>query len=128
MSSKALRTVLFPDPDRPVRMTSWRPLLRAALSRAPLWPAALLPARFTIAGVSVLHPALVSAWYAHILAVLGHRAPRHVDAVIVKLLCDLFIRQRFCAVFFFNHFLYHTFQREQRHRAAFRAVHRFAEK
>src|ERR1700687_337541 len=118
MSSKAFRTVLFPDPDRPVRITSCRPLL----------PGRLLPARFTIAGVSVLHPALVSAWYAHILAVLGYRAPRYMDAVIVKLLCDLLVRQRFCAVFLFNHFLYHTFQREQRHRATFRPVHRFAEK
>jgi hypothetical protein len=25
MSSNALRTVLFPEPESPVRMTSWRP-------------------------------------------------------------------------------------------------------
>src|SRR5271165_78895 len=33
MSSKAWSTVLFPEPERPVRMTSWREALRSSFSR-----------------------------------------------------------------------------------------------
>ena len=55
MSSKALRTVLFPEPERPVRMTSCR-----------CWR---VECCFTGGAGSALYPALVGAGDAHIFAV-----------------------------------------------------------
>src|SRR6266850_5578325 len=113
MSSKALSTVLFPEPERPVRMTSWR--------------ASRLTGCFTGRDRSVLHPPLVSAGYAHILAIFRHRAASDVNAGVVEFLGYLVVGERLGAVFFFDHFLDQALEREQRHAAAFRTVHGFTE-
>src|SRR5712672_617016 len=113
MSSKALSTVLFPEPERPVRMTSWR--------------ASRLTGCFTGRGRSVFHPALVSAGDAHILAILRHRAASDVNASVVEFLGYLVVGERLGAVFFFDHFLDQALEREQRHAAAFRTVYGFTE-
>src|SRR5690348_3082964 len=112
MSSKARRTVLLPEPERPVRMTSW-------------W-ASRLGKGFTEGGGSTLDAALMSARNAHVFAVFGDGAASDVDARIVKLLGELLIRERLGGVLFFNHFLDETLQSEQGHAAAFGAVHGFA--
>src|SRR5258706_16267648 len=113
MSSNALSTVLLPEPESPVRMTSWR--------------ASRLAVRFTGRGRSVFYPALVSAGDAHVFAIFRHGAARYVNAGIVELLGDLIVSQRLGAVFFFDHFFHEAFQGEQRHAAAFRTVDGFAE-
>src|SRR5260221_9637044 len=113
MSSKALSTVLFPEPERPVRITSWR--------------ASRLTGCFTGRGRSVFHPALVSAGYAHILTIFRHGAASDVNAGVVEFLGYLVVGERLGAVFFFDHFLDQALEREQRHAAAFWAVHRLAE-
>src|ERR1700738_4866150 len=112
MSSKALSTVLFPEPESPVRMTSWR-VSRLAVS-------------FTGRGRSVFYPALVGAGNAHIFAVFCDGTAGDVNAGVVELFGDLIVGQRLGAVFFFDHFLDQALEGEQRHAAAFRAVHRFA--
>src|SRR5690242_8821204 len=112
MSSKARRTVLLPEPERPVRMTSW-------------WASRLWKG-FTEGGESTLDAALMRAGDAHIFAVFGNGAASDVDACIVQLLGQLFIRERLGGVLFLNHFLDETLQSEQGHAAAFGAVHRFA--
>src|SRR6266436_2104143 len=114
MSSKARSTVLFPEPERPVRMTRWR--------------ASCLADGFTEGGSSALHPALVSAGDAHVFAVLGNGAARDVDPCVVKLFGDLLVRERLRSVFFFNHFFDETLESEERHSAAFGAIHGLAEK
>src|SRR6267143_5081161 len=113
MSSKALSTVLLPEPESPVRMTSWR--------------ASRLAVCFTGRGRSVFHPALVGAGDAHIFAIFCNRAARDVNAAVVELFGDLIVGERLGAVFFLDHFLDQTLEGEQRHAAAFRAVHRFTE-
>src|ERR1700732_4065267 len=113
MSSKALSTVLFPEPESPVRMTSWR--------------ASRLAVCFTGRGRSVFYPALMCAGDAHIFAVFCHGAAGGVEAGVVEFLVDLIVGERLGAVFFLDHFLDQALEREQRHTAAFRTVHRFAE-
>src|SRR6267154_2175952 len=109
MSSKALSTVLFPEPERPVRITSWC--------------ASRLTGCFTGRGRSVFHPALVSAGDAHILVIFRDGAASDVNAGVVEFLSDLVVGERLGAVFFFDHFLDQALEREQRHAAAFRTVH-----
>src|ERR1700686_723189 len=113
MSSKALRTVLFPEPERPVRITSWR-----------AWR---LASGFTGRGRSVFYPALMGAGNAHVFAIFRHRAARDVNAGVIELFRDLVVGQRLGAVLFFDHFLDQALQCEQRHAAAFGTVHRFTE-
>src|SRR5712671_4453717 len=113
MSSKALSTVLFPEPERPVRITSWR--------------ASRLTGCFTARCRSVFHPALVSAGDAHVFAIFRHGAASDVNAGVVEFLGYLVIGERLGAVFFFDHFLDQALEREQRHAAAFRTIHGFAE-
>src|SRR5271167_3454919 len=105
MSSKAFRTVLFPEPESPVRMTSCLPRFSVCVL--------LRGARFTAGGDSALDPALVRARDAHVFAVLGDRPAGYVDAAIVQLFCDLLVGQRLGAVFLIDHFLYHALQRQQ---------------
>src|SRR6266436_4003066 len=113
MSSKAWSTVLFPEPESPVRMTSWR--------------ASRLAGGFTGRGRSVFYPALVGAGDAHIFAIFCDGATCDVNAGVVELLGDLIVGERLRAVLFLNHFLDYALEGEQGHAAAFRAVHRFAE-
>src|SRR5882762_12041019 len=113
MSSKAWSTVLFPEPERPVRITSWR--------------ASRLSGCLTGRDRSVFYPALVGAGDAHIFAIFCDGAARDVNAGIVELFGNLIVGERLGAVFFLDHFLDHALEREQRHAAAFRTVHRFAE-
>src|ERR1700738_5316777 len=110
MSSKALSTVLLPEPESPVRITSWRDSRLAVC--------------FTGRGRSVFYPALVSAGDAHIFAVFCYGAARDVDARVVELLGDLIVGERLGSVFFFDHFLDQTLEGEQRHSAALRTVDR----
>src|SRR6266852_9305279 len=105
MSSNALRTVLFPEPDSPVRITSWR--------------ASRLAGCFTGRGRSVFYPPLVGAGDAHVFAVFGNSAARYVNAGVIKLLGYLIVGQRLGAVFFLDHFPNQPLQGQQRHRAAF---------
>src|ERR1700720_752259 len=113
MSSKARSTVLFPEPERPVRMTRWR--------------ASCLADGFPEGGGAALHPALVSAGDAHVFAVFGDGAARNVDARIIELFRDLFVGERLRGVFLFNHFFDEALEREEGHSAAFGAIHGFAE-
>src|SRR5271170_3989139 len=113
MSSNARRTVLFPEPETPVRMTRWRE--------------SCLVDGFTGGGGSALHPALVSAGDAHVFAVFGDGAARDVDAVVVELFGDLFVGERLRSVFFFDHFFDEALEGKERHVAPFGAVDRFAE-
>src|SRR5713226_3662577 len=113
MSSKALSTVLLPEPERPVRITSWR--------------ASRLTGCFTGRGRSVFHTALVRAGYAHIFAIFRDGAAGDVNAGFIEFLGDLIVGERLGTVFFFDHFLDQALQGEQRHADAFRAVHGFAE-
>src|SRR5258708_35723397 len=112
MSSKAVSTLLFPEPESPVRITSWR--------------ASRLSGGFTGCDRSVFYPALVGAGEAHIFAIFCDGAARDVNAGIVELFGNLFVVERRGAVFFLDHFLYHALERVQRTPAAFRTVHRFA--
>src|SRR5260370_34035365 len=113
MSSNALSTVLFPEPESPVRMTSWR--------------ASRLAVCFTGRGRSVFYPALMGAGDAHIFAIFCDGAASDVNAGVVQFLGDLIVSKRLGSVFFLDHFLDQPLERQQRHAAAFRAVHRFAE-
>src|SRR5271169_2393852 len=103
MSSKAFRTVLFPEPESPVRMTSWVPSFLDFVG--------VRRARFTAGGNSALHAALVRARNTHVFPVLGDSAASHVDAAIIQLLRNLLVRQRLGGVFFINHFLHQALQR-----------------
>src|SRR5258708_13381008 len=111
MSSKALSTVLFPEPERPVRMTSWR--------------ASRLTGCFTGRGRSVFHPSLVSAGYAHVFAIFRDGAASDVNAGVVEFLGDLIVGERLGAVFFFDPFLDQALEREHGHAAAFLTLHAF---
>src|SRR5579859_765456 len=113
MSSKAWRTVLFPEPERPVRMTSWC--------------ASCLVGGFTEGVGSALYATLVGAGDAHVFAVFGNSAARNVNARVIQLLGNLFIGERLRSVFFFNHFFDETLEGEERHPAALGAIHGFAE-
>src|SRR6266404_7023328 len=104
MSSKALSTLLFPDPERPVRITSWRVSRRTGC--------------FTARCRSVFHPALVSAGYAHVFAIFCYGAASDVNAGVVEFLGYLVVGERLRTVFFFDHFLDQALEREQRHAAA----------
>src|SRR5277367_617431 len=97
MSSNARRTVLFPEPEMPVRMTSWRPAFLAFL--------ALREGRFTFVVWLALYPALVRTGNSHIFAVFRHGPAGDVDSVVVQFLGDLLVGQRLAAIFFINHFL-----------------------
>src|SRR5882762_12038503 len=113
MSSKAFSTVLLPEPERPVRITSWRASRRTGC--------------FTGRCRSVFHPALVSAGYAHVFAIFRDGAASDVNTSVVEFLGDLVVGERLGAVFFFDHFLDQALERKQRHAAAFRTVYGFAE-
>src|SRR4029077_10864181 len=113
MSSKAWRTVLFPEPERPVRMTSWC--------------ASCLVGGFTEGGGSALHTALVGAGDTHIFAVFRDGPAGDMDASVIELFRDLFIGQGLGAVFFFNHFFDEALEGKKRHATALGAVHGFAE-
>src|SRR5258707_15514406 len=119
MSSNARRTVLFPEPESPVRITSWRPAA---------WRVRSLGAErfFTLAKAYLaFDPALGGAGNAHIPAVFGDRAPRYLDAGFIQFLRDLVVGQRFGRRLFVDHFLPQPLQRQQRHVAALRPIHRF---
>src|SRR6266446_10376575 len=113
MSSKAWSTVLFPEPESPVRITSCR--------------AAWLAFGFTGGAGSILFPALVSAGDTHVLAVLRYGAAGDVNARIIEFLGDLFVGQWLRRIFFFNHLLDEPLESEQRHAAALGPVDRFTE-
>src|SRR6266403_4831414 len=113
MSSKARSTVLLPEPESPVRITSWR--------------ASRLSIGFTGRSRSVFNPALVGAGDAHIFAVFCDGTAGVVNAAVVELFGDLIVGERLGAVFFFDHFLDQALEREQRHAAAFRTVYGFTE-
>src|SRR5713101_5521186 len=70
MSSKAWSTVLFPEPESPVRMTSWR--------------ASRLAVCFTWRGRSVFYPALVGAGDAHIFAIFCYGEAGDVNAAAFR--------------------------------------------
>src|ERR1700674_1870323 len=97
MSSNARRTVLFPEPESPVRMTSWR--------------VSGLVSGFTGGGGSVFFPGLVGAGNSHILAVFRDRAPRDVNTGVIKLFGNLFVRQRLGRIFFLDHLLAQPLER-----------------
>src|ERR1700716_2766534 len=103
MSSNAWRTVLFPEPESPVRMTSCR--------------ASCLMCGFTGDAGSTLFPALVSAGDAPVFAVLRDGAASDVNAGIIKFLGNLCVGQRLRRIFFFDHFFDEPHEREQGHAA-----------
>jgi hypothetical protein len=78
MSSKDFSTVLFPEPESPVRTTRCR-------------ASCLVDGRFTGVRALTLHSALVRAGNSHIFAVFRHRAARNVNACVIQFLRDLFI-------------------------------------
>src|SRR5258706_13457447 len=92
MSSKARSTVLFPEPESPVRITSWR--------------ASRLSIGFTGRSRSVFNPALVGAGDAHIFAVFCDGTAVGVDARVVGVFFDLFGGERAGVVFFFLLFFF----------------------
>src|SRR5258708_35423145 len=77
MSSNALSTVLFPEPESPVRMTSWR--------------ASRLAVCFTGRGRSVFYPALVGTGDAHIFAIFCDGAAGGADGRGVEPFCAVFV-------------------------------------
>src|ERR1700675_4070095 len=113
MSSKAWSTVLFPEPDSPVRITSCR--------------AADMAFGFTGGADSILFPALVGAEYTHVFAVLRDGAAGDVNACIIEFFGNFLVGQRLRRIFFFDHFLDEPLERKQRHAAALGSVDRFAE-
>src|SRR6516165_8631859 len=118
MSSNALRTVLFPDPERPVRTTSCRPLaLFLVLREWRAW-------RFTVLTGLTLHSALVCAGDPHVFPVFRHRPPCYLDSVFFELLRNLLVGERLRGVFLIDHLLHQPLQGQQRHPATFRPVHR----
>src|SRR5260221_6238532 len=86
MSSKARSTVLFPEPESPVRITSWR--------------ASRLSTCFTGRSRSVFNPALVGAGDAHIFAVFCDGTAGKGEVTVAARFCDLFARGRFGGGFF----------------------------
>src|ERR1700752_5312109 len=99
MSSNALRTVLFPDPERPVRITSSRPLFLSLVSpEVRGWPCPV------VAGLT-FPSALVCARDPHILPVFRHRPPCYLDSILFQLLRNLLVGQRFRCVLFIDHFV-----------------------
>src|SRR5260370_19843981 len=90
MSSNALSTVLFPEPESPVRMTSWR--------------ASRLAVCFTGRGRSVFYPALMGAGDAHIFAVFCDGAAGHPDAGRGPVLCALICRATLGCLFVLDYF------------------------
>src|SRR5215813_1939216 len=98
MSSNARSTVLFPEPESPVSMTSWR------VSR--------VERGFTASGRSILHPPLMRAGDTHVFPVFCHCASRDANAPVFQLLRNLIVRQRLRRVLFINHFLHKALQRK----------------
>src|SRR5260370_36264945 len=90
MSSNALSTVLFPEPESPVRMTSWR--------------ASRLAVCFTGRGRSVFYPALMGAGDAHIFAVFCDGAAGDGDAAGGPFVWGLFGGERVGAGLFLHQF------------------------
>src|SRR5215470_5037976 len=113
MSSKARRTVLLPEPESPVRITSWLE--------------SLLAERFTVGWRSALDTALMRGGDAHIFTVFCYGTTCDMDTRFVELCRNLLVGQRLGGVLFFDHLLNQPFQGQQRHPAAFGAVDRFAE-
>src|SRR6267378_6293520 len=105
MSSNACKTVLFPEPESPVRMTSCRASCRAG--------------GFTGGAGSTLFPALVGAGNAHVFPVLRDSTAGDVNSPVIEFLGDLFVGQRLRRIFFFDHLLDKPLEREQGHAAAF---------
>src|SRR6476660_4258103 len=108
MSSNAWRTVLLPEPESPVRMTSWRD---SRVGRG-----------FTVGSCSTLYPPLMRAGDTHIFPIFRHGPSRDANSRVLQLLRNLIVGQRLRRIFFINHFLNEPFQRQQRHAAAFRPV------
>src|SRR2546425_11408148 len=94
MSSNACRTVLFPEPESPVRMTRCREFCRAC--------------GFTGGAGSVLFPALVGAGYAHVFAVLRDGAAGDGDFPLLEFFWGLFVVARLCGIFFFFSFFFES--------------------
>src|SRR5260370_10005498 len=111
MSSNALSTVLFPEPESPVRMTSWR--------------ASRLAVCFTGRGRSVFYPALMGAGDAHIFAVFCDGAAVHVNAGFVPIFCGLVISKPVCVGFFSGFFFYLPPLRRRRQAALSRGLSPF---
>src|SRR6266850_1492068 len=88
MSSNACRTVLFPEPERPVRMTSCR--------------ASCLACGFTGGAGSTTFPAPVGAGDAHVFAVLRDGSAGDLYAGVIEFLGYLFRRQTRIRFMFFN--------------------------
>src|SRR6266849_2665764 len=103
MSSTAWSTVLFPEPESPVRITSCR--------------ASCLACGCTGGVGSLRFPALVGAGDTHVFAVLRHGTAGDVTAGIIEFLGDLFVGQWLRRIFFFNHLLDEPLESEQPHAA-----------
>src|SRR5260370_27375628 len=86
MSSKARSTVLFPEPESPVRITSWR--------------ASRLSICFTGRSRSVFNPALVGAGDAHIFAVFCDGTAGGGDGPAPGLFCAFVLPLGLGAAFF----------------------------
>src|SRR5258708_15008899 len=92
MSSKARSTVLFPEPESPVRITSWR--------------ASRLSICFTGRSRSVFNPALVGAGDAHIFAVFCDGTAGDVHAARRRPFCRLLCGGGLGCPFFFVYFFF----------------------
>src|SRR5258707_7735723 len=92
MSSKARSTVLFPEPESPVRITSWR--------------ASRLSICFTGRSRSVFNPALVGAGDAHIFAVFCDGTAGDGDTAPLGLFFGFFVCVGVGGGFFFSHFFF----------------------
>src|SRR5260370_8487763 len=94
MSSNALSTVLFPEPESPVRMTSWR--------------ASRLAVCFTGRGRSVFYPALVGTGDAHIFAIFCDGAAGGGNFRVLSLFFGFFLRGRGVSPFLLPPFFFLT--------------------
>src|SRR5258708_21278949 len=92
MSSKARSTVLFPEPESPVRITSWR--------------ASRLSIGFTGRSRSVFNPALVGAGDAHIFAVFCDGTAGGGECAPAARFWGVFVRGGLGAPFFFFLFFF----------------------
>ena len=111
------RTEPFPEPDRPVRITSWRASRLRFLGGAA-----------GHGGFLTLDPSAMGAGNAEVFAIFGDGAARDLNALFAEALGDLLVGERVRGVFIVNHFFDAALERKQRHFAALRPVHGFAEK
>src|SRR5262245_10865845 len=124
MSSKHLMAKLLPAPDSPV-MTTKPMAASAAGAAASLTP----PARWVSDPASRaapssaplrLEPPLVRGQHAQLLAVLGHRAPRDGQALLVQGERDFLVGERRARVLGLHHVADHLLDRDRRHHRAVR--------